>query len=440
MRCVSVLISFLLLPIVSQAMAGDVILTVSDPDGIAAQACAPVSVKVDSAKVFGPGVQPGRLRLVERFGLAHRPEHVEGLTAKQNGSIPAQLEADGTLWWLMPPEPLERSTVRTPGPGERRFQLTIADGNASAALTIKADEKQKLYDIAEGQLPVLRYNQGTVPVSQGIDPKYARGDYIFPLYGLAGENLTDDYPKDHPHHRGVWWSWPVTRWGKEVRDIWAVRGVWARPVAMRRAECGPVMAVLEAENVWKWGDKDPIVREEVVIRAFRQSAIGRYVDIEVRLTALADGVAIGGRPHGGYGGFSLRAAPVQQQVITVHLAPSDSKPVGAWLDYSGIFAGDKPRSNPQQSGGPGLERGKDRAGVAILEHISNPDYPNPIRQYPNLNCVMPAFPCEREVPLAKDKSLVLKHRLWIHSGGADEKRLAQVWASYAMPPMAKISE
>ena len=46
------------------------------------------------------------------------------------------------------------------------------------------------------------------------------------------------------------WSWPVTRWGSEVRDIWAVRRVRAHPVSLRRVEEGPVFARIVAESAW----------------------------------------------------------------------------------------------------------------------------------------------------------------------------------------------
>jgi hypothetical protein len=262
-----------------------------------------------------------------------------------------------------------------------------------------------------------------VPAPQGTDPIYARGDYIHPLYGLSGEVLTDDYPKDHPHHRGVWWSWPVTRWNSEVRDIWAVVGVWSRPATMRRADGGPVLAILEAENVWKWGDKDPIVKEEVLIRAFKQGGLGRCVDVEIRLTGLADGVAIGGRPHGGYGGFTYRAAAAVEQAIQPHVDPATARPRRSWLDYSARF-----------SGGKGL------AGVAIFEDPANRLYPNAWQQYPTINCVMPAFPGEREVPIPKGQTLTLKHRLWIHPGRADEKTLADAWSAYANPPKVTLNK
>ncbi|MFH1268800.1 MAG: DUF6807 family protein, partial [Planctomycetota bacterium] len=217
---------------------------------------------------------------------------------------------------------------------------------------------------------------------------------------------------------------PVTRWGGEIGDIWAVVRVWSRPVAVRRLVAEQVMAVIEAENVWKFGKEEtPIVREEVLIRAFPKTDGCRFVDVEVRLTALEDNVAIGGRPKAGYGGFSLRAAPCEDRKITLHTDPEGASPRRSWLDYSGAFAG-----------------GKGPAGVTIFEHVSNPDYPNPLHEYGACNCVMPAYPEMREVVLSKEKPLVLKHRLWIHAGGPDEKKLADAWTSYAKPPEVTIAK
>ncbi|MCX7826151.1 MAG: PmoA family protein, partial [Verrucomicrobiae bacterium] len=355
---------------------------------------------------------------VELFKLATScSELMLSRTGKPSQTVPAQFvpgprPCTGTLWWLMPPA----------WKGEQRLQLNTSAGK-TPPLVIQADAQGQFYDITDEREPVLRYNFGATAVPAGTGTNYARGDYIHPLYGPDREVLTDDYPKDHPHHRGVWWSWPVTRWRDEVRDIWAVRGVWSRPVAVRKSQAGPVMAILEAENVWKWGDKDPIVREEVLLRVFRRTPTGRCVDVEVKLTALADGVAIGGRPKGGYGGFSLRAAPVEAQTINAKLDPADAKPRRSWIDYSGKFAG-----------------GQGVAGVALFEHPSNPGYPSEHRLYPKLNCVMPAFPGEKEVPLARDKPLVLKHRLWIHAGAADEQTLAGAWAAWAMPAKLTISK
>jgi hypothetical protein len=387
-------------------VGGEPVLQVSDSEGVAGRWFVPVSVWIDLRQFLGRQVEPARLRVAELS---------ESQTSRRS-LIPIQFEreasgsARGLLWWLLPPAAAK----------ERRFRLTVAAEAAPARLVIETANRG-YYDFCEGTLPVLRYNHGTVPPPAGVYTNYARGDYLMPVFGPSGELLTDDYPPDHPHHRGLSWSWPVTRWGNEVRDIWAVRGVWSRPVAVRGLESGPLFARLAAENVWKWGDTNPIVREEVFLRVFHWTSQGRFVDVEIQLTALAEGVAIGGRPHAGYGGFGLRAQPAQERVITRHTDPPEAQPRRSWLDYSGVFAG-----------------GKGPAGLAIFEHVGNLFYPNALLEYPELNYVMPAFPGEREVPLARDKPLVLKHRLWIHSGHATPEALASVWAAYARPPKVSI--
>ncbi len=389
----------LLLTTISQTTsAADVTITVDDPDGAAARVGAPVSLQVDLAELLGEDVTLGQLRLRESTA---QPDNDQFVPLQFEPETPKSLR--GRLWWTMPPG----------SAGVRRFSVVQTAVKIRPVWEAKFDADRRFVDLSLSNVPALRYNHGTVPVPEGVDPHYARGDYISPLFGPDGETLTDDYPRDHPHHRGVGWSWPVTRWKDEVRDIWAVSGVWARPVSVS-CTSGHVMAAIEAESVWKWGDKDKIVREDVTIRAFSAANRCRIVDVEVRLTALVDGVAIGGRPKAGYGGFGLRAAPAEERNITAHADP-------AWLDYSGRFVG-----------------GKAQSGVAIIEHATNPGYPSELLQYPGCNYVMPGFPGMREVALAKGKPLLLKHRLWIHPGAADEETLSDVWATYAKPPKVTI--
>jgi len=410
MRTVTLLTSLFVLAFGSPAVRGEAVVRIVDRDGAAARLAAPACVPIDLAEV-AEGIAAAGWQLAAIGGPA------------DEAPLPAQFEPEspgarrGRLWWIVPPG----------SGGERRYRIVPLDEEPPRAWEVNHDAAHERIDVAEraaGRLPVLRYNHGAVPVREGTHPHFApgesyeRGDYIHPLFGPDGEELTEDYPRDHPHHRGVWWSWPVTRWGDQIGDIWAVVQVWSRPVAMRRIETGPVFALLEAENVWKFGkDEVPIVREEVLIRAFRQTDRRRFVDVEVRLTALADEVAVGGRPKAGYGGFSLRAAPCDRRAITLFADPEGASPRRSWIDYSGVFSG-----------------GRGMAGVAIFEHPANPDYPNPLHEYPQCNCVMPAYPDQREVRLSRDEPLVLKHRLYVHPGGPNRADLAAVWAGYARPP------
>lgn len=418
----------------ARASAGGPILVVTDTDGAAARAGAPVCMDIDLATAFDAAPNLDHLQLQECGKKDARSLFAAQFVPESRGST------KGTLWWLMPPGPK----------GQRRFQLIVDRQPAAPLLALSLDQQRQAVDVTEGALPVLRYNQGTVPPPPEIvqhfekdrDPPlyYARGDYIHPIHGPDGEQLTDDYSMNHPHHRGICWAWPVVRFKGEVRDIWAVRvlptqsgGIWARPVSMNRTEAGPVLAAIDAENVWKWGDREPIVREEVAIRVYRQRTRSRFLDVDLRLTALADDVSIGGRPSGTYGGFNLRTLPeFDQRKIDMHIEPPEAKPRRAWFHLTGNFPG-----------------GKGLAGVALLEHVANPDYPSfpnpdsPDRvpgQYPRWRSVQPAWPGDREVSLQRGEPLVLKYRLWIHPGLSDETTLESVWASYASPPRVHLEK
>src|SRR4051794_2815226 len=74
--------------------------------------------------------------------------------------------------------------------------------------------------LQEGNTKVLFYQRQ--PKSK--DGKYARANYVHPLLNLDGATLTEDFPKDHPHQRGIFWAWhQVTIAGKAVGDPWALK-------------------------------------------------------------------------------------------------------------------------------------------------------------------------------------------------------------------------
>ena len=53
------------------------------------------------------------------------------------------------------------------------------------------------------------------------DDQFPRADYIHPLYGIDGFELTEDFPKDHLHHHGIFWAWHQLFIGeKKIGDAW----------------------------------------------------------------------------------------------------------------------------------------------------------------------------------------------------------------------------
>ena len=296
------------------------------------------------------------------------------------------------------------------------FATCLGGGLCQAAATIRHDLATGRYTFYDGDAPVLTYNFGTVRVPEGVGGRYAvaRSDYVHPIYGLGGEVLTTDFSRDHPHHRGVYWAWPEVTYQGENRDLHALQGVFARPVRILRQEAKANRAELEAENVWKWADQEPIVREHAIIGLHVQNGTRRVIDFEFRFEALEKGVWIARRGQDKYGGLNVRLSSRKEQRIVTHTDPPGSHPRRAWAQLVGV---------PPE--------GKKPVGIVILQSRSNPDYPGDWIQYPNLNWLQPTFPKKSTAyELAPGKPLVLKYRLLVHEGELNDENLAKQWNAY----------
>ena len=115
--------------------------------------------------------------------------------------------------------------------------------------------------IWEGDRPVLVYNHG-VRSKQGTPATKPHQSYIHPLYGLDGEVLTDDFPEDHLHHRGIFWAWPhVTVDGRQV-DLWMQSGIEDRFEHWAERKTTENEALLGVENAWHAGGR-AVMREQL---------------------------------------------------------------------------------------------------------------------------------------------------------------------------------
>ena len=290
----------------------------------------------------------------------------------------------------------------------------------------KLDPASGQVDLSEGGTPVLRYNYKTIEpgaLLSEVAPANriyarARSDYIHPFYGLNGEVLTRDWPVDHPHHRGIYWAWPEVDYGTNRGDLHALQNVFARPTGKVRLLNGRRFAEVEAENLWLWEDRDAIVREHALIRAYPVTAEGRVIDLAFRFVALKDGVTVARRGTAHYGGLSVRLVTPASQDIVVHTDPSNAAPRRAWSDLSGVFSGAKTAS-----------------GLTVLQHRLNPDYPGEYYQAAALAWCQPTFPAAgTRYALRRDQPLVLRYRLIIHPGAKpDAAYVSKQWDAFNAP-------
>ncbi len=298
--------------------------------------------------------------------------------------------------------------------------------SASAANPINIVETDQGFAVTEGQNQVMFYQRQ----HKSLNAKYSRANYIHPLYGLDGEILTEDFPTDHLHHRGVFWAWHQAYVGdKKLGDSWAIDNFFWDIYNVKVLTPDSQSRALQVEVYWKsalWtdttGSQKPFVKETTIIRVHRAQDDIRKVDFQISLLALEDGVRIGGsEDEKGYGGFTTRIplpdglsfigtdGPVEPQNLSVEGGP--------WLDFSGRFRDDGKTS-----------------GIAILCHKSLPGYPQRWILRRKGSAQNPVFPGREAVALSRDKPLVLRYRLIIHRDDVRHVDLDKLQAEYNSEP------
>jgi hypothetical protein len=265
----------------------------------------------------------------------------------------------------------------------------------------------------EGDRPVLVYNHGVLSRT-GVPADRNRSTYIHPLYGLDGEVLTDDFPVDHYHHRGLFWAWPHVRVDGREYDLWTIKGVHQRFERWLAQEAGGDTALLAVENGWYVGDRK-ILAERVKIMVHQADEQARCIDLEFFWTPGPSAVALAGAEGKSYGGLTMRYAPRTDAVITTPLgsgsADLEMTPL-AWADYSGRWTGfNKP------------------SGAALFIHPGHPDYPPTwlTRHYGAL-CV--GWPGVEARTFPAGEPIHCRYRVWVHRGMPTQAAIAAAYDAY----------
>lgn len=294
---------------------------------------------------------------------------------------------------------------------------------AQQAPSFEFTETEQGVLLSEAGKKVLFYQRAP----KSIEGKFTRSHYLHPLYGLDGEVLTEDFPADHRHHRGIFWAWHQV-WVGVVRagDPWACRDFqWdVQSVETRLGDDGT--AELQARVHWKspaitdpTGEMRPLVDETAVIRIHPAEADARAIDVSFRLRALVPDLRIGGSDdEKGYGGFSTRivlpddlrfvssAGQVEARTMQVEAGP--------WMDMVGTFNKDE---------GVG--------GLAILCHPTLPGHIQPWILRTRHSMQNAVWPGRHPVELRQDRPLAFNYRLLLHRGDTGDAKVAQRHDAFA---------
>ncbi len=301
----------------------------------------------------------------------------------------------------------------------------IGLSNMTAAQKINVKITANAAYFIEGKDSILNYQIA----EKSFNGTYSRSNYIHPLYTLDGQILTEDFPPDHLHHRGVFWAWHQLYIGdKQLGDGWEIKDFrWEVKSVTELKGQGDARAI-QAEVLWKtnrWiddeGNEKAVVKETTTIKVYPAENRYRQIDITVSIQALEQNMRMGGSENEkGYGGFSPRIRLPKD----IHFTSSagevkpDNLPVKAdgWMDISGSYG-----------------KGGALAGLTVLCHPNNPGFPNPwiLRSAKSMQNAVYPFPGASAVPLSETQPTILRYRLLVHKGDGKAMDIAAIYADYA---------
>lgn len=248
-----------------------------------------------------------------------------------------------------------------------------------------------------------------------IKGQYSRCNYIHPLFGLDNTRLTEDFPADHLHHRGVFWAWhQLLINNQSVGDGWELKNFLQQVTDVefqQKEDKGILNTLVEWRSpVWENYSK-AYLQEHTVITMHPRTNNYRRIDFEITLKAMVDHFRIGGSDdEKGYSGFSVRLKLPQD--IAFYDEKGAVEPAN-----TAVTAGQQMKLE-----GAMLNNGH-KGGVVIY---SNPSNPSPSNQWilrKAASMQNAAYPGRSPVAIPMDQPLILKYTLLVYEGSLNSRQI-----------------
>jgi hypothetical protein len=282
--------------------------------------------------------------------------------------------------------------------------------NALAQMVIVEDAKKGILTVKDGKNKVLTYRFGD-QLKQGADAEQTRSCYIHPLFSLDGKPMTDDFPSDHPHHHGLFWTWPVVKTRGQQTQTWHPANLRQYFQRQLKREVGEDGAIFGVENAWKWDGKEVVAREVVSVHVHPLDGSGRAIDLELTIEAVGGTLELSGTPdqNKGYGGLTLRGAPAFKGLP---ILSSRGKIEGElnnvtlhWADLS-----------------------TEEMGVAIFVPHDHPDFPPSwVLRTSYAGLLNVSWPGIKLALFHPGKPIALRYRLFVHRGTMTASQIQQTY-------------
>jgi len=411
-------------------------------------------------------------------GVGELPKSVRLEKLSANGAAgrkatPCQLEPGqpAKLWFIL--------NGKTPAGSQRTFELVEGEpATSEQGVEIKKDAAN--LDVLCGGKKVLQYHHAPVAPPPGADKSYTRSAYIHPLWSPSGMVMTEDSPKDHLHHKGIWNPWTHTRFEGVDVDFWNLKALQGtvRFVEFVSTTSGPVFGGFAArqDHVVLSGAFKP--KPPPAKKAPAKGDAKKAGPAKPAATPAPEPAAAPVEPSGGFKEkvalkevWDVRVYNVGGSgkdlwlfdIVSTQTCASSSPLVQLRYHYGGMgFRGARQWKGEDASvlTSEGVSRGKTNAtrvrwcdsagaidgkwsGLVMMSHPSNFRHPEPIRTWDdakqNLFC---CFAPEQlgDFTMEPGQTYVFRYRFYAHEGKLDVAAANRLWQDFADPPSVKVEK
>ena len=315
-------------------------------------------------------------------------------------------------------------------PDDKRYRLERAAPKSFPAVEIK-DVKGSHLSIRIGKREVLQYRYGIVKAPDGVDSIYDRGGYIHPLKTPDGRVVTDDFPKNHLHHHGTWFTWTSSHIEGRRVNFWESRAGQGRvePVSVDKIFVGPVYSGFRARHQFvdlkAEGGPKVQLNETWDVKVY---AVEDRFHVDLVSTQTRPGKTPFVIREYRYGGFGFRGAGSWEGTKGVTFLTSEGK-----------TRIDGHATRPKWVIMQGLVDGRD-AAVLHLCHPSNFRFPQPVRIHPKEPFFNWAPSQAGDFEITPGKPYISSYRMIISPGPITAAEAESHWKAYTVKPRSSNNE
>lgn len=368
-------------------------------------------------------------------GLTQAPDSMIALVEIRDGKklpIAAQIQKKGKrfLHWMAASGKQKKSVHEYAIIEWNNGSLRTTASNVSRAngnLTLQALGK-----------PLVNYHYGVSYPPPGIDTVFKRSGFIHPLYAPHGQALTRINAPDHYHHYGLWNPWTHVLYKGKMIDFWNLNGKQGtvRFSKFISVNDGPVFSeyqVLHEHVIFEKDKTETIPMTEVqTVRVYQPEDKQDFyiMDITIQLNCATDSAVT--LKEYRYGGLGWRATE-------------------KWDNKNSETLTSEGKTRKDADGSKArwvIVQGKidaDEAGVVMMSHPGNYNYPEPLRIWPeNQNGrgdVYANFSPTKDMDwyLQPGKDHVLQYRFLVFNGRVNKEQAENAWQQYADPKASTIN-